>query len=267
MFAGARRDEDLDALSHFPNVTPVKLDVTREVDVDRAVALIHDTARGLYGLVNCAGLGNAGPIVEMTVEDLHQVMEVNLDGVHRMVHSVFPLLREARGRVVNISSIGGFLVEAMLGPYNISKHAVEAYSDLLREELAPLGIRVVTISPGAFRTNIFDNGLKRFGESIRKRWVESDSLYRDQVMQMLAYLEQPDVRARKQYPLPTPVATAVEQALFAQEPRARYLVATEEEAGVVFDRLFTLVHELNNSQPNRLSAEALAERLAKAGSH
>ncbi len=264
VFAGARREEDLGALDHLPNVAAVRLDVTREEDAVRAVAKIRDTGLGLYGLVNCAGLGNAGPIAEMTVEDLHQVMEVNLDGGHRMVHAVFPLLREARGRVVNISSIGGFLVETLLGPYNISKHAVEAYSDILREEVAPFGIRVVTITPGSFQTPIFDHGLKRFGESIRKRWVDSDSVYREQVLQLLTYLEQPEVRFRKQHPLPTAVASAIEQALFTEEPRKRYLVATPEEACVVFDRIFSLIHELNDSRPDRLTPEALAERLMKA---
>ncbi len=264
VFAGARREEDLGAFGHLPNVVPLKLDVTRNEDAERAVAKIREHGRGLFGLVNCAGLGNAGPIAEMTVEDLHDVMDVNLDGAHRMVHSVFPLLRAARGRVVNISSIGGFLVEPMMGPYNISKHAVEGYSDVLREELAPLGIRVVTVSPGSFRTNIFENGLRRFGGTIRTRWVESDSVYREQVLQLLRYLEQPGVRSRAQYPPPTAVAAAIEEALDADAPRNRYLVATSEEADLVFDRIFLLVHELNDSRADPLTPEALVERLTKA---
>jgi len=260
VWAGARRAEDLGSLSGLANVTPLSLDVTRPDDVDRAATRVRTTDRGLFGLVNCAGVANLGPLVELSLGELHEVLAVNLDGVHRMVRAMFPLLRESKGRVVNISSIGGFLVEPLLGPYNISKHALEAYSDVLREEVAPLGIRVITVEPGAFQTRIVDNGLRRHGDELRRRWTGSDSVYRDQVLQTLAYMEQPNVRHRLEYPLPLPVAQAVAHALFDDEPRPRYVVGTPEELGAVVDRLLSLAREANESHPTPLSREELARR-------
>lgn len=159
IFAGARKPEDLQALKRFSNVIPILLDVTRPEDVAGAVTSVGDRGLGLYGLVNCAGTGNLGPIAELTVDEVHDVLAVNLDGAIRMVNAMFPFLRESRGRVINISSIEGFLVEKLLGPYNISKHALEAYTDVLREEVAKLGVRVVIIEPGSFQTSIYDKAL------------------------------------------------------------------------------------------------------------
>lgn len=261
IFAGARNAQDMETLGRLANVIPLRLDVTRQADVDQATTKIREALGGLYGLVNCAGIGNLGPLAEMSLDEIHQVLDVNFDGVHRMVRAMFPLLRESRGRVVNISSVGGFLVESFLGPYNISKHALEAYSDILREEVAPLGIRVITIEPGAFQSRIYDKGLTRFADEWKRKWSGSDSVYREKVLQLIAYLEQPEVRFRKNYPLPVPVAKAIENALFADEPKSRYLVATPEETGSVIDRLFSLIHELNRSLPASLSPEELAKRL------
>jgi len=261
VFAGARKVEDLQSLGRLANVIPLSLDVTRMEDVEAAVARVRESNRGLNGLVNCAGIGNLGPLAEMTVDEIHDVLAVNFDGVHRMVNAMFPFLRESKGRVVNISSIGGFLVEPLLGPYNISKHAVEAYSDVLREEVAPLGIRVITIEPGAFQTRIYENGLNRLGDEWRRKWAASDSVFRDQVLQTLAYIEQPNVRQRLEFPLPLPVAKAVSDALYADEPKPRYVVGTPEELVAVIDRLFALIHEVNSTHPGALSSEDLTRRL------
>ncbi|HXW67047.1 MAG TPA: SDR family oxidoreductase [Thermoplasmata archaeon] len=261
VWAGARSAQDLDSLGALAHVTPLSLDVTRPEEVDRAVTRVRATDGGLFGLVNCAGIGNLGPLAEMSIDELHEVLAVNLDGAHRMIAAMFPLLRESKGRIVNISSISGFLVEPLIGPYNISKHALEAYSDVLREEVAALGIRVITIEPGAFQTRIFDSGLRRRGDELRRRWTGSDSVYRDQVLQTLTYLEQPNVRHRLEYPLPVPVAHAVTHALFDDEPKSRYVVGTAEELSAVVDRLLSLTRELNESHPGRLPPEELARRL------
>jgi len=265
IFAGARKSEDLESLSGLANVTPLSLDVTRTEDIERATVRVRETGRGLYGLVNSAGIGNLGPLAEMTVEEIHEVLAVNFDGVHRMIGAMFPFLRESRGRVVNISSIGGFLIEPLLGPYNISKHALEAYTDVLREEVAPLGVRVIAIEPGAFQTSIFDKGLARLGDEFRRKWAGSDSVFREQVLQTLAYIEQPEVRHRRQYPLPLPVAKAVAHALFTDDPLPRYVVGTPEEASHVVDRLLSLIHEVNSSHPGSLSQQELVDRLGRQG--
>jgi NAD(P)-dependent dehydrogenase (short-subunit alcohol dehydrogenase family) len=265
VLAGARRPEDLESLSRIENLSPISLDVTRTEDVEMAVATVRSQGRGLYGLVNTAGIGNLGPLAEMTVEEIHDVLAVNFDGMCRMVTAMFPLLQESKGRVINISSIGGFLVEPLLGPYNISKHAVEAYSDVLREEVAPFGVRVITIEPGAFQTRIYDKSLIRFAEAIRQKWAHSSSVFRDQVLQTLAYLEQPEVRYRKNYPLPVPVARVIAEALFTDNPKPRYLVGTVKEANAVVDRLLEVLRQVNSSHPGKLSRDELAERLDRQG--
>jgi NAD(P)-dependent dehydrogenase (short-subunit alcohol dehydrogenase family) len=260
-FAGARKQADLDSLKRLVNVTPLSLDVTRPEDVRRAAAIVRESGRGLYGLVNNAGITNMGPLAEMTVEELHQVLAVNLDGVHRMVNAMFPFLRESRGRVVNVSSIGGFLVEPLLGPYFISKHAVEAYTDVLREEVAPLGVHVVTVEPGDFQSSIFENGLTRFGDEIRRKWTGSDSVFREQVFHTLEFLEKR--RNRIEFPLPLPVAEAVANALVLDDPKPRYLVGTPTEARRVVDRLLSLAYEVNSSHPAGMSHEELVRSLDK----
>ncbi len=154
VLAGARKETELESLGRLPGVTPVRLDVTRAGDVARVADQIRESGRGLHGLVNNAGIGNAGPLVEISVEDLHQSFSVNVDGLHRMVGAMFPFLRESRGRIVNISSINGFLPAAFFGPSVISKFAVEAYTDVLREEVSDLGVRVSSVEPGGFTSSI-----------------------------------------------------------------------------------------------------------------
>jgi NAD(P)-dependent dehydrogenase (short-subunit alcohol dehydrogenase family) len=150
--AGARKDSDLRALRSLRNVTPVRLDVTKSADIARVAAMIRASAQGLYGLVNNAGNGMMGPLPDSSVEDLHRALAVNLDGMHRMVSGMFPFLQKSRGRIVNISSINGFITEPLFGGYCISKFAVEAYTDTLRAEVQALeSIRIpstLTLSSG-----------------------------------------------------------------------------------------------------------------------
>jgi len=264
VLAGARKGSDLEALKRLPRVTPVRLDVTRSEDVARVAGEIRASKLGLYGLVNNAGIGNIGPLAEISVEELHQSLAVNLDGLHRMVGGMFPFLRESRGRIINISSMSGILIDALFGPYNISKHAVEAYTDTLREEVSSLGIRVSAVEPGNFQSRIFANGLAAMGDQFRSGWEKSNSVYRDQVLQTLDYLSSPKVLNRTSYPKPTPVAEAVAHALFAEDPKPRYLVGTKEETDTVVDWVLTILRQLNEQHPHSLSTPELLARLQKA---
>ncbi|MGA3021636.1 MAG: SDR family NAD(P)-dependent oxidoreductase [Thermoplasmata archaeon] len=261
VLAGARKESDLEALGKLSKVTPVRLDVTRLEDVARVADAIRDSNLGLYGLVNNAGIGTMGPLAETSVEELHQVLAVNLEGLHRMVGGMFPFLRESRGRIINISSTSGFLIDALFGAYTISKHAVEAYTDNLREEVAPLGIRVSAIEPGNFQSRIWANGLALMGDQFRSGWEKSDSVYRTQVLQTLDYLSSPEVLNRTSDPKPTPVAEAVTHALFAEDPKPRYLVCTKEETDSVVDAMLTVLRQLNEQHPHSLSASELMARL------
>jgi len=262
VLAGARKESDLEELGHLPGVTPVRLDVTRADDVVRVAEEVRDSGSGLYGLVNNAGIGNAGPLVELSVEELHASFSVNVDGLHRVVRGLFPFLRESRGRIVNISSINGFVPSAFFGPYVISKFAVEAYSDVLRGELSDYGVQVSSVEPGAFRSSIFANYFATREVELRAKWEKS--IYRDQ---LLGFLDETvgskDVLYRTNLPSPAPVAEAVRHALYSNDPKPRYLVGSKEEVEITIDRVLTTLRQLNEDQPHSYSTAELVARLEK----
>lgn len=264
VFAGARKASDLDDLKRLSNVIPLQLDVSTSEDVAGAAAAVKASGGGLYGLVNNAGIGTIGPLAEIPLEELHRVLGVNLDGPHRMVGAMYPFLRESRGRIVNISSIAGFLIEPFLGPYNISKHAIEAYSDILREEVAPLGIQVSTIEPGNFRSQIFAKSMAAIPAEWRAEWENPHSAYRQQMLELVNYLTAPDVLDRSTHPAPIPVAEAVVHALFSEDPKPRYVVGTSAEGDHVIDRILAVLRQVNEGQAYPRSAAELAARLEKA---
>jgi NAD(P)-dependent dehydrogenase (short-subunit alcohol dehydrogenase family) len=98
VYAGARKDADLEALSKIKNVQPIRLDVTRQADVDAAVAEVTKAGRGLWGLVNNAGVATPGPAAQMSMAEFDLTMQVNLYGPWRMSQAFRPLLAESRGR-------------------------------------------------------------------------------------------------------------------------------------------------------------------------
>jgi len=262
VIAGARKESDLAALERLPEVTSVRLDVTRSEDVARLAAKIRDSGHGLYGLVNNAGIASLSPLVETSIDELHRVLAVNLDGMHRMVCALFPLIRESKGRIVNISSVGGILTETFLGPYGISKHAVEAYTEILREEVAAFGVQVSAVEPGPFRSEIVSNAVAFKGDRLRSEW--ENSIYRDVVLQALdSFTNTPEALHRSGLPKPTAVAEAVAHALFSPEPKARYLVGDKDTVEAVIDRVLTILRELNEKQPQTLTTSQLVTKLQK----
>ena len=155
VLAGARKDADLERL-RAAGVTPVRLDVTDPQTIAAARAELGDRALG--GLVNNAGVAVSAPIEFVPLDDLRHQLEVNLIGQVAVVQAFLPALREGRGRVVNVSSIGGRIALPMVGPYAASKFGLEAVSDSLRREVRPWGIHVALIEPGAVTTPIWDKG-------------------------------------------------------------------------------------------------------------
>ena len=260
VLAGARKDSDLSALERLPHVTPLRLDVTRTEDVTRVAEGIRASGSGLYGLVNNAGIAAVGPLVETPVEELHRILAVNLDGMHRMVCAVFPFLRESQGRIVNMSSVGGILTATFLGPYGISKHAVEAYTEILREEVAPFGVRVSAIEPGLFRSELSANSAAFKGDRLRSEWDRS--IYRDVILRVIdSFTSTPERLHGIGLPPPTPVAEAVAHALFDPAPKARYLVASQETVDAVIAKVLSVLKELNEDQPHSLTTAEIAAKL------
>jgi NAD(P)-dependent dehydrogenase (short-subunit alcohol dehydrogenase family) len=147
VFASVRKESD--ALS-LPGTTPILLDV---IDADSIRSATDALSRALgdealAGLVNNAGIAVSGPLEFLEMSDLRHQFEVNLFGQVAVTQALLPLLRRARGgRIVNMSSISGRVTAPLLGPYSMSKFALEAFSDALRRELEPFGLSVSVIQP------------------------------------------------------------------------------------------------------------------------
>lgn len=158
VFGTVRRAEDRRSLEQS-GVNPVLMDVTDAATIVTARDEITDRlgATPLTALVNNAGVGAAGPLEHIPVDELRRVLEVNVVGVVAVTQAFLPRLRLAGGgRVVNIGSVSGRFALPFGGPYAASKFALEAISDSLRRELLPSGIRVVVIQPGSIITPIWD---------------------------------------------------------------------------------------------------------------
>lgn len=260
VYAGVRKQKDSAELARLPRSTPLVLDVTDLKEVERAVKLVRESGRGLYGLVNSAGVAGLGPLIDTTVEEFNRVLGVNLVGVHRMIHAFAPLLIESRGRIVNISSIGGFMTDTWLGPYGTSKHALEGYTEILREELALHEISVSTVEPMAYRSKMAINAWELLKNEADSKW--EGSIFRNQIKEVLNwYLNTPGVLDRTAYPEPTPVAEAVYDALYSDKPKARYLVSDRKTANDVIDSMLARVIEVNDGQLDALTDSELSERL------
>ena len=155
VYATARKEKDIETLSKLENTTAIKLDVTRPQEIATAAHFIRKRDKGLYGLVNNAGIANVGAIFTHSEEAMYKLFDVNVFGVHRLTNAILPFLFESRGgRIVNIGSISGILTGQFLGLYSMSKHALEAYTDTLYLSLKDIGIGVSIIEPGNFKSEI-----------------------------------------------------------------------------------------------------------------
>jgi len=205
VYAGARKDADLQALGAIQNVQAVRLDVTKPQDIDAAVETVTKAGRGLYGLVNNAGVVTIGPLIDTKPEEFDLVMQVNAYGPYRVTKAFAPLIVAHRGRIINIGSISGILNETDGGAYQMSKHALETFSITLAQELAPSGVQVSIVEPGSYKSDIYKNEVNRSG---------AGGQYADEWTKLKE---------------PEDVAAAVESALFEPKPKLRYMVVPDRE--------------------------------------
>ena len=167
VFATARKPESLeDARSSQLDVLP--LDVTSQDSIARAVSTVIDRAGRIDLLINNAGISAVGPLAELPLPEIRALYETNVLGLLAVTQAVFPhMARARRGRIVNLGSVVGILPTPFGGPYCSSKSAVHMLSEVLRMEVAPFGIEVVVVQPGAVRSSIADNAsqlLAHYGE-------------------------------------------------------------------------------------------------------
>jgi NAD(P)-dependent dehydrogenase (short-subunit alcohol dehydrogenase family) len=225
VYAGARKEADLQTLGAIHNVQAVRLDVTKPEDIDAAVETVTKAGRGLHGLVNNAGVVTVGPLIDTKPEEFDLVMKVNAYGPYRMTKAFAPLIGAHRGRIINIGSISGILNETDGGAYQMSKHALETFSVTLAQELAPSGVQVSIIEPGSYKSDIFKNEVKRSGTG-------------GQYVDEWTKLKEPDE-----------VAAAVESALFEPKPKLRYMVVpTREQAEDTIKAQIEQLVQLNEGQ-------------------
>ncbi|GHO90937.1 short-chain dehydrogenase/reductase [Reticulibacter mediterranei] len=156
VFAGVRKERDAQLLKQegSSRLIPVILDVTDEQSIAAAREVIRETvgADGLVGLVNNAGVGVTAPIELVPLQELRGQFEINVIGQVAVIQAFLPLIRAARGRILNVGSVGGKITIPFGGPLCSSKYAIESINDALRMELRPWGIHVVLVAPGSIRT-------------------------------------------------------------------------------------------------------------------
>jgi NAD(P)-dependent dehydrogenase (short-subunit alcohol dehydrogenase family) len=236
VFAGVRKEEDARRLAEASQkIKPLFLDVTDPSQIELASKEVSAGLgeRGLSGLVNNAGIAVAGPLEFLDIDDIRHQLEVNLIGQIAVTQAMMPLLRKARGRIVNIGSIGGRVSGPFGGPYSASKFALEAITDSLRRELAPWGMEVAIIEPGNISTRIWERGIDA-GKKRRAALPETaEELYGPQMDAVIRFAE---IQDRSGIPAAR-VARAVHHALTARRPKTRYLVGTDARAQAVLARI------------------------------
>jgi NAD(P)-dependent dehydrogenase (short-subunit alcohol dehydrogenase family) len=258
VYAGARKDKDLAALDAIDNVTAVRLDVTKQDQVDAVAAMIREKGTGLYGLVNNAGVGGGGEIVDTPIEDQTFVYAVNVEGVYRTTQAFAPLVIESKGRIVTTGSIAG-TISAFPGfsAYAGSKHWIEAYTDTLAVEMEPLGVEVSVVEPGNYKSNIRRTSVSREHEQAKAAGSE--------VTEEMSKAYEATAERELSYKEPDEVSTAFIHALFDDNPLRRYVVVpnAEEQEFTIRTKVTELV-QLNQWGPYSYSRDELIVLLDEA---
>ncbi len=228
VFAGARDQADLDELDKIDNVTAVKLDVTIQSQVDKVFSIIEKQSKSLDVLINNAGIAIGGPLVELNEKDLKKQFEVNVFGMWRMVKGAFRYLLKSKNspRIINISSTAGRHAMPFVGPYSMSKYAVEAFSDSLRRELDPLGIKVVIVQPGKIKTDIWDKAEQELD-------AFENSMFRERALPLVKHSIK---KAKEQGQDPKKIADVVYDSTISENPKIRYHLPLGKLRSFVLDK-------------------------------
>jgi NAD(P)-dependent dehydrogenase (short-subunit alcohol dehydrogenase family) len=216
-----RKDEDAERLAS-QGLRTVKLDVTDSESIAAARSELGDPP--LAGLVNNAGIAVASPLEFLPLDQLRWQLEVNVIGQLAVTQRFLPALRAGRGRIVNVSSIGGRIALPLVGAYNASKFALEAVSDSLRRELLQHGVDVILIEPGGVKTPIWGKSTETAEEFQKDMPPEAEQLYGT----MIANLREQTVKIAQETGIEArEVAEVIGRALTARRPRTRYLVGRD----------------------------------------
>jgi NAD(P)-dependent dehydrogenase (short-subunit alcohol dehydrogenase family) len=237
VFAAARRLEQLESI-RVVNLEPLYLDIASEASIKTALEKVLAHSGRLDVLVNNAGFAVYRSLEDTSIEEARQQFEVNLFGLMQLTQQVLPIMRrQAAGSIVNVSSVTGKFGAPMAGWYSATKHALEALSDTLRMELKPFGIKVILVQPGAISTEFVEQAFQKAEQAPKSETYGSLlNAHRNLLQSAYRYAADPYV-----------VARAIQQAVSAKQPKARYpvpgharliLLAKTLISDRLFDRLF-----------------------------
>ncbi len=253
VYAGARKPEDLERLDAMENVSSVRLDVTKQDEIDAAVDFVKSQGRGLWGIVNNAGVVVSSSLSEGPLSEVEWTFDVNVYGPIRINIAFLPLVKESKGRTTTISSIAGFS-RGGSGSYSMSKFAIEGYTDTLANELRDSGVQVSAVEPGGYKSKIRETRVKRLFARADAGEIELSEDEREQLTASLARNEQ--------LKEPYEVAEAVLEFMTTDSPKRRYLVTPN--AGQAHRTVRTAIDralELNEDQIYTLDRDELVAML------
>jgi NAD(P)-dependent dehydrogenase (short-subunit alcohol dehydrogenase family) len=224
VLAGVRRGRDADAI-RAPGIEPLIIDITIPDHIQALATRVHGDPQGraVRALVNNAAIQANVPIEAFAIDEWRNMFEVNLFGQIAVTQALLPALIRSKGRVVNISSVGGRVAMATYGPYAGTKFALEAVSDSLRRELAASGVHVVVVEPGAVRTEMLGRAIATAHELVSAMTPEQSRRYGGlvQAVNMQA------VSSTKSGVPADAAAKVIAEAVTARKPRTRYTVGRD----------------------------------------
>ncbi len=218
VLAGVRKTEDFGRFENHQNITPIILDVTNITHIDQLISYISQKQLKIDVLINNAGIAVLGPLVELKESDLIHQFDVNVLGVFRITKALYPFLQESKGRIVNIGSTSGLHAYPFEGPYAMSKHALEAFSDSLRREISQFGVKVILIEPSKVKTEIWGKSKDIF-ETLEH------SAFRDKAERLLKKSLSDNQKKGLEAEI---VAKQIYKILRAKNPKPRYLISKHQ---------------------------------------
>ncbi len=234
VFAAARREDKLGELekessSYRGKIVPIKMDVKKEEDISKAFETVEAKKLELVAVVNNAGIVIPGPIEIMPIDAYREQFAVNVEGVLIVSKKFLPLLRESRGKLINVSSIVGRVPMKFIGLYSASKFALEAISETLDKELSRSGVRVVLIEPGAVKTEIWGEAYSLGVKYLNKIPLTERELYSGVIEKLLEVGGKPP----KFTTSPRKVAKVIYKVVKKKNPKIRYLVGLDAKVALL----------------------------------
>jgi short-subunit dehydrogenase len=233
VFATARKEADVLMLQE-KGLTACQLDLTESDSIKIALAFVlKETGGTLDFLFNNGAYGQPGALEDLSTQALKIQFETNVFGWHELTKQVIPVMRkQGHGRIIQCSSVLGFVSMAYRGAYNASKYALEGLTDTLRLELKSANISVVLLQPGPINTQFRANALTAFQEHI----ADKNSAHQVQYQQQVARLASKTSNAKFTLE-PTDVTTALIHALESKRPKIRYRITVPTKLFAVFKRI------------------------------